>query len=588
MNLRVILFLLVVVVLFLCVTGAKIKNKNMQNLVKCSVPLVLFVALILCMSKTVEPYCDLNATGTGVDTLINALNDPTTYSAQQYSALIDGVNAIGNRDIPGEGCSSGACNVGYNPADLTARVPTLPDRARSAIEGGGEWIGGCGLMDANANRAFSDQVQVNTDLCSDPNYMNEGNREEFWLGKYENWRSADPAIPARPNWVQEWLPTGASSRKAQRWLLDGGAFEEICNNCDNSTKCTDFEAELDTALADWEATVGCLDPTALNAGAMEPCEFAVVPAHVCDSVFLGPDLGLVNIMTYNDADGSCEIDMQELQQVCSGAMFQTCMDFLASSEPAVADVEMVRTLTDADNGGLGTSQIYRVSVILDDSQANIYKIFGDTPASPMRFPPCIQNTDPTRLGVNVGGVSASNIIHHQTTFSNIAEKPDLANDSWVTVGITEGDPPTGAGHHAGTPSLSTSGSLNFDTWDASTGIALYTENGSVFWVVPDSGPSLVERCTMTPGYTWQETAEATTCSLTAADAAATPPVPGSCAVSAGQGTCTYVAHSQPRKVVVAQLNVLDSEVDRDGRFNGSGRSTTRQGDWNKEYTFTLP
>ena len=29
----------------------------MQKLIKCSVPLVLFVALILCMSKNVEPYC---------------------------------------------------------------------------------------------------------------------------------------------------------------------------------------------------------------------------------------------------------------------------------------------------------------------------------------------------------------------------------------------------------------------------------------------------------------------------------------------------------------------------------------------------
>jgi len=57
MNFKVILFLLAVVVLFLCVTGVKVKNKNMQKLVKCSVPLVLFVALMLCMSKTVEPYC---------------------------------------------------------------------------------------------------------------------------------------------------------------------------------------------------------------------------------------------------------------------------------------------------------------------------------------------------------------------------------------------------------------------------------------------------------------------------------------------------------------------------------------------------
>ena len=58
MNSRVILFLLAVIVLILCASGAKIKNKNMQKLIKCSVPIVLFIALILCMSKTVEPYCE--------------------------------------------------------------------------------------------------------------------------------------------------------------------------------------------------------------------------------------------------------------------------------------------------------------------------------------------------------------------------------------------------------------------------------------------------------------------------------------------------------------------------------------------------
>ena len=58
MNFRVILFLLAVIVLILCASGAKIKNKNMQKLIKCSVPIVLFIALILCMSKTVEPYCE--------------------------------------------------------------------------------------------------------------------------------------------------------------------------------------------------------------------------------------------------------------------------------------------------------------------------------------------------------------------------------------------------------------------------------------------------------------------------------------------------------------------------------------------------
>ena len=42
-------------------------------------------------------------------------------------------------------------------------------------------------------------------------------------------------------------------------------------------------------------------------------------------------MGYVNIMEYNDADGSCELSIAELQAVCSDDMFQTCMDYLDSA-----------------------------------------------------------------------------------------------------------------------------------------------------------------------------------------------------------------------------------------------------------------
>eukprot|EP01046_Picozoa_sp_COSAG06_P079473 COSAG06_NODE_26909_length_605_cov_0.573123_2_plen_91_part_01 len=51
----------------------------------------------------------------------------------------------------------------------------------------------------------------------------------------------------------------------------------------------------------------------------------------CEAVFLGPTLGFVNILVYNEADGTCEISMAELSAVCSGAMFQTCLDYIQSS-----------------------------------------------------------------------------------------------------------------------------------------------------------------------------------------------------------------------------------------------------------------
>lgn len=85
MNLRVILFLLAVVVLILCVTGAKVKNNNMQKLIKCSVPLVLFMTLILCMSKNVEPYCDVPARD--VMEKYNQLSDASKDVVNQASPI---------------------------------------------------------------------------------------------------------------------------------------------------------------------------------------------------------------------------------------------------------------------------------------------------------------------------------------------------------------------------------------------------------------------------------------------------------------------------------------------------------------------
>ena len=64
--------------------------------------------------------------------------------------------------------------------------------------------------------------------------------------------------------------------------------------------------------------------------AAEGVVFSSSDAPQCPTTYLGPDLGFVNIMEFNDADNSCSISMTELQRVCSGDMFSTCMSFLQS------------------------------------------------------------------------------------------------------------------------------------------------------------------------------------------------------------------------------------------------------------------
>merc|ERR1712070_67781 len=51
----------------------------------------------------------------------------------------------------------------------------------------------------------------------------------------------------------------------------------------------------------------------------------------CEKVYLGSDLGYQNIMEYHDADGTCHLSMKELLAVCK-THFQKCLSFLKSSE----------------------------------------------------------------------------------------------------------------------------------------------------------------------------------------------------------------------------------------------------------------
>ena len=141
MNLRVILFLLAVVVLILCVTGAKIKNNNMQKLIKCSVPLVLFMTLILCMSKNVEPYCNFSPFSGGGASVLTALSSSTLSEEKKENlrnALTDNTNGAATEIA---GIDGG--RLGFGGPGLPQEMEFLRSR--------GKWIDGCGLYDSNDN-----------------------------------------------------------------------------------------------------------------------------------------------------------------------------------------------------------------------------------------------------------------------------------------------------------------------------------------------------------------------------------------------------------------------------------------------------
>ncbi len=140
--------------------------------------------------------------------------------------------------------------------------------------------------------------------------------------------------------------------------------------------------------------------------------------------------------------------------------------------PATPNSPQTQYLTSVDASALAASITddyitYQLIATLGTEAANVYTIFG-VAGSPLRFPPAYQC--PTPFGSNIGGIDPQ--------FFRIANNAAIGfseYDSWLTVGITNGD----------ASALSSIG-LEFDTWTETT--PLESEDGAVFWMAPDDGP----------------------------------------------------------------------------------------------------
>lgn len=108
---------------------------------------------------------------------------------------------------------------------------------------------------------------------------------------------------------------------------------------------------------------------------------------------------------------------------------------------------------------------YRVSLILHDEVENVYSIYGDQ-GRDMVFPPAYQVASP--FGTDFGGVNP-------ILFAPNA-MPSAQFDSWLTVGISEGD----SLHKLGQVGI------EFAIWDEFNGLVSAPDTGgSVFWMNPD-------------------------------------------------------------------------------------------------------
>eukprot|EP01043_Picozoa_sp_COSAG02_P083110 COSAG02_NODE_21196_length_798_cov_1.171674_1_plen_197_part_10 len=124
-------------------------------------------------------------------------------------------------------------------------------------------------------------------------------------------------------------------------------------------------------------------------------------------------------------------------------------------------------------------ETYQLSCDLQGGASNMYSVFGDATTT-LTAPAAYQEGQP--FGANTGGVNPA----------FVAVSATAAVDSWLTVGITDGDT-SGA--------LSSIG-IDWDSWTADSGLS--SDNGAVFWMSPDNGPSgtvVVAQVTVAAGST---------------------------------------------------------------------------------------
>ena len=135
------------------------------------------------------------------------------------------------------------------------------------------------------------------------------------------------------------------------------------------------------------------------------------------------------------------------------------------SSSAAASQTVVVTVEQLDASLSGSWQTHRLLATLGDSAQNVYSMFGSS-SSPLAFPPAYQVAAP--FGADIGGTDPA--------FWSLGDS-DSQFDSWLTVGLSEG---------MSSGEISSIG-MDWEAWTADAGLSV--DDGALFWMVPDDGPS---------------------------------------------------------------------------------------------------
>ena len=171
-----------------------------------------------------------------------------------------------------------------------------------------------------------------------------------------------------------------------------------------------------------------------------------------------------------------------------------------SSQPNASDDEVTdgvsfvqAAVSTVSTSGVAGYTTYRLTVsFISQEVDNVYALFGSPredvgdfagePEKPMRIPGAFQAPRP--FGTDLGG----------TNPLFWAYSPTVQFDSWLTIGIIDGD----------TSGALSSVGIDFSSWTETTGLTV--ENGALFCMDPSSGetedPAVIGQLTVADGTPW--------------------------------------------------------------------------------------
>ena len=237
-------------------------------------------------------------------------------------------------------------------------------------------------------------------------------------------------------------------------VMDGGyTWCQSSNSCIRmwETPCPDNFSNCDDCLSKQR--------DGINIACPEECDMTIIPPPVIDP------LPCSEVMCMMYCPNGHRIDDNGCQ-MCDCNYDETTVPDCELVQPSCYGYDYVcpkiTEITECNSGGIDDYTTFQVSLVLQKNKniKNIYAIFGDPLGDyNLIIPPSYQ----VSRGENIGGV--------QSYFSEVI--PDLRYDSWLTIGITDGDIDN---------RLSVIG-IDFNNWDETT--SLNVDNGAIFVMDPE-------------------------------------------------------------------------------------------------------